>query len=109
MQMCSSIVRCARLHRSGGRVSWKQSEQALGMRAPVSGAITCAILATVFSSARGQQPASAVKAAAAPKVWKAAVDLGFNAASGNSSLTYWHSALTLTRLPSALAEFEWNI
>ena len=79
------------------------------MRGLRSGAITCAILATVVGSVVAQQPDSSVKAPPAPKTWKLAVDLGFNAASGNSSLTYWHSAVTVTRLQRQLAEFEWNI
>ena len=77
------------------------------MHALASG-VTFAILATVVGSVRAQQPDTTVKVAQAPKVWKVKIDLGFNAASGNSSLTYWHSALTVTRLPSELAEFEWN-
>jgi putative salt-induced outer membrane protein YdiY len=78
------------------------------MRALARGAISCAFLAIVVTAAGAQQPDTAVKASA-PKAWKAAVDLGFNAASGNSSLTYWHSALTLSRLQKQLAEFEWSV
>ena len=79
------------------------------MRALDCAAIAGAILATLVSSATAQQADSTTKSAPAPKVIKLTVDLGFNAASGNSSLTYWHSAVTVTRLPSALAEFEWNV
>jgi hypothetical protein len=78
------------------------------MRALERAVITCAILATVVRPVRAQQPDTTMKAAPPPKVWKIAVDLGFNTASGNSSLTYWHSALSLTRLQKELAEFEWN-
>src|SRR5688500_18584066 len=78
------------------------------MRALISGAITCAMLAAFVDSVDAQQPDSVAKAAARPKSWKLAIDLGFNAASGNSSLTYWHSEVTLTRLQKTLAEFEWN-
>jgi Protein of unknown function, DUF481 len=79
------------------------------VRALGTKAITCALLATVVCSVGAQQRDSTVKAAQAPKLWKAKLDLGFNAASGNSSLSYWHSALTLTRLQKELAEFEWNV
>jgi hypothetical protein len=78
------------------------------MRALGSGAIACALLATTVGLARAQQPDSAGKAAPAPRVWKFTVDLGFNAASGNSNLTYWHSAVTVNRVQRQLAEFEWN-
>ena len=79
------------------------------MRVLGSAVIACAILAVLVGSASAQQADTSMKSAPAPKVVKLTVDLGFNAASGNSSLTYWHSAVTLTRLPSALAEFEWNV
>ena len=78
------------------------------MRTLMTGALSCTLLALSVSVA-GAQDSNAVKASAPPKAWKVAVDLGFNAASGNSSLAYWHSALALSRLQKQFAEFEWNI